>query len=115
MSRYLPIIEAASRRQKWIDMGQSLNLYISQPSGRALHDMYMLAWKRGLKTTYYLCSLAATQVEKSTVDINRRGIQPRWMKHRSDSSAIEVQRDRIENPVASQACRVDDPACEACQ
>ena len=87
------IIEAASRRQKWIDMGQSLNLYISQPSGRALHDMYMLAWKRGLKTTYYLRSLAPTQIEKSTVDINKRGMQPRWMKSRSASSDIQIQRD----------------------
>lgn len=87
------IIEAASRRQKWIDMGQSLNLYISQPSGRALHDMYMLAWKRGLKTTYYLRSLAPTQIEKSTVDINKRGLQPRWMKSRSASSDIQIQRD----------------------
>jgi ribonucleoside-diphosphate reductase alpha chain len=87
------IIEAASRRQKWIDMGQSLNLYISQPSGRALHDMYMLAWKRGLKTTYYLRSLAPTQIEKSTVDINKRGMQPRWMKSRSASSDIQIQRN----------------------
>jgi ribonucleoside-diphosphate reductase alpha chain len=87
------IVEAASRRQKWIDMGQSLNLYISQPSGRALHDMYMLAWKRGLKTTYYLRSLAPTQIEKSTVDINKRGLQPRWMKSRSASSDIQIQRD----------------------
>ena len=88
------IVEAASRRQKWIDMGQSLNLYISQPSGRALHDMYMLSWKRGLKTTYYLRSLAPTQIEKSTVDVNKRGMQPRWMKSRSASSDIQIQRER---------------------
>jgi ribonucleoside-diphosphate reductase alpha chain len=74
-------------------MGQSLNLYISQPSGRALHDMYMLAWKRGLKTTYYMRSLAPTQIEKSTVDINKRGMQPRWMKSRSASSDIQIQRN----------------------
>ena len=101
------IIEAASRRQKWIDMGQSLNLYISKPSGRALHDMYMLAWKRGLKTTYYLRSLAPTQVEKSTVDINKRGMQPRWMKSRSASSDIQIQRD---TPTMAQA-----PALESTQ
>ena len=63
------LIECASRRQKWIDMGQSLNLYLGQPSGRKLDDMYKLAWTTGLKTTYYLRSLGATQVEKSTVDI----------------------------------------------
>lgn len=86
------IIEAASRRQKWIDMGQSLNLYLAQPSGRKLHDMYLHAWKKGLKTTYYLRTTSATQIEKSTVDINKRGLQPRWMKSRSASGDITVQR-----------------------
>src|SRR5699024_3705037 len=55
------LIEAAARRQKWIDMGQSLNLYIAEPSGKRLHDMYMQAWLSGLKTTYYLRSQGATQ------------------------------------------------------
>src|SRR5690606_12856868 len=77
------LIECASRRQKWIDMGQSLNLYIGVPSGKLLDDMYKFAWERGLKTTYYLRSLGATQVEKSSIDINRRGIQPKWMKSKS--------------------------------
>ena len=86
------IIECASRRQKWIDMGQSLNLYIAQPNGKKLNDMYMLAWKKGLKTTYYLRSLGATQIEKSTTDINRRGLQPRWMKNKSASAEITVER-----------------------
>ncbi|MFN9038591.1 MAG: ribonucleoside-diphosphate reductase subunit alpha, partial [Planctomyces sp.] len=57
------LIECAARRQKWIDMGQSLNLYMREPSGRKLHDMYFLAWRKGLKTTYYLRTLAATQIE----------------------------------------------------
>ncbi len=86
------VIECASRRQKWIDMGQSLNLYIAEPSGKKLHQMYMLAWMRGLKTTYYLRSVAATQIEKSTTDINKRGLQPRWMKSKSASSNITVDR-----------------------
>ena len=135
------IIECASRRQKWIDMGQSLNLYMCEPSGRKLHDMYMMAWTRGLKTTYYLRTLAATQVEKSTVDVNKYGLQPRWMKSKSASGEIQV--DRADNvrtdapatsgagaphaaPTASapapatdmtnvQACSLDDPDCEACQ
>jgi ribonucleotide reductase alpha subunit len=64
------LIECASRRQKWIDMGQSLNLYLEEASGKKLHDLYLLAWKKGLKTTYYLRTRAATQIEKSTVDIN---------------------------------------------
>ena len=84
-------------------MGQSLNLYISQPSGRALHDMYMLAWKRGLKTTYYLRSLAPTQIEKSTVDINKRGMQPRWMKSKSASSEIHVAREATTVPSAPES------------
>ncbi len=132
------IIECASRRQKWIDMGQSLNLYMQEPSGRKLHDMYMLAWQKGLKTTYYLRTLAATQVEKSTVDVNRYGVQPRWMKNKSASDEIAVDReseagsiraDAAESPGGSphpvsapatdmtnvQACSLDDPDCEACQ
>jgi len=104
------LIECASRRQKWIDMGQSLNLYIAEPSGQKLSEMYTKAWGKGLKTTYYLRALGATQVEKSTLDVNRRGIQPRWMKNRSASSHIQV--DRGQTP---DACRVDDPECEACQ
>jgi len=104
------LIECASRRQKWIDMGQSLNLYLGQPSGRKLDDMYKLAWTAGLKTTYYLRSLGATQVEKSTVDINKFGVQPRWMKNASSSSDILVERQP-----EVKACSIDDPDCEACQ
>lgn len=105
------IIECASRRQKWIDMGQSLNLYIAEPSGKRLHQMYMLSWVRGLKTNYYLRSVAATQIEKSTTDINKRGLQPRWMKSKSASSNIKIDR---EEP-APKACRIGDETCESCQ
>ena len=104
------LIKAASRRQKWIDMGQSLNLYLGQPSGKRLDEMYKYAWVAGLKTTYYLRSLGATQVEKSTVDINKFGVQPRWMKNSSSSSEIAVERQP-----EVQACSIDDPDCEACQ
>jgi ribonucleoside-diphosphate reductase alpha chain len=102
------IIEAASRRQKWIDMGQSLNLYLSEPSGKKLYDMYMLAFNSGLKTTYYLRSLAATQVEKSTTDINKRGLQPRWMKNKSASDSIQIKRSQ------PQSCSMQE-GCESCQ
>ncbi|HEX7027640.1 MAG TPA: ribonucleoside-diphosphate reductase subunit alpha [Gammaproteobacteria bacterium] len=61
------LVEAASRRQKWIDQGQSLNLYMSEPSGQKMDNLYKLAWVRGLKTTYYLRSIGATHVEKSTM------------------------------------------------
>ena len=66
---------------------------MAEPSGKALHNMYMMAWKKGLKTTYYLRSLGATQIEKSTTDINRRGLQPRWMKNKSASADITVDRE----------------------
>ncbi|GER85534.1 ribonucleoside-diphosphate reductase [Thermogemmatispora aurantia] len=132
------LIECASRRQKWIDMGQSLNLYLASPSGKQLHEIYMRAWKKGLKTTYYLRTLAATQVEKSTVDINRWGIQPRWMKNVSPSSAVQIRRGAFKEasraPLAGShesqtepapltlpspaspaaVCSLDDD-CEACQ
>lgn len=107
------LIECAARRQKWIDQGQSLNLYLSEPSGRKMHDMYMLAWQKGLKTTYYLRTLAATQVEKSTLDVNRFGVQPKWMKNKSASSEIEIRRGGDTETMA--VCRLDDPTCEACQ
>jgi ribonucleoside-diphosphate reductase alpha chain len=61
------LVEAASRRQKWIDQAQSLNIYMGGASGKKLDDTYKLAWLRGLKTTYYLRTMAATHVEKSTV------------------------------------------------
>ena len=126
------IIECASRRQKWIDMGQSLNLYIAAPSGKALDDMYKLAWVRGLKTTYYLRSLAATQIEKSTMDINKRGVQPRWMQSKSASSDVQVQREEapVDSPPSNgqahpqapatpgptaASCDITDGTCEACQ
>jgi ribonucleoside-diphosphate reductase alpha chain len=108
------LIECAARRQKWIDQGQSLNLYLAEPSGRKMHDMYLLAWQKGLKTTYYLRTLAATQVEKSTLDVNRFGVQPKWMKSRSASSDIEIRRE-VEPEASVPACRLDDPTCEACQ
>jgi ribonucleoside-diphosphate reductase alpha chain len=105
------IIECASRRQKWIDMGQSLNLYIDQPNGKKLHDMFMLAWTKGLKTTYYLRSRGATQIEKSTTDINKRGLQPKWMKSVSASANIKVSRQNEEKP---KVCSLEE-GCESCQ
>ncbi|MCH9620827.1 MAG: hypothetical protein S4CHLAM20_02310 [Chlamydiia bacterium] len=103
------LIECASRRQKWIDMGQSLNLFLAEPSGKKLDEMYFAAWRKGVKTTYYLRALAATTIEKSTTDINKRGIQPRWMKNKSASSRIEVKRT-----TKIQACSMEE-GCESCQ
>jgi ribonucleoside-diphosphate reductase alpha chain len=104
------IIECAARRQKWIDMGQSLNLYLAEPSGKKLHQMYMLGWEKGLKTQYYLRTLAATQIEKSSIDVNKRGLQPRWMKNKSASSNIAVERTE-EKP---KVCNLGE-GCESCQ
>lgn len=116
------LVECAARRQKWMDMGQSLNLYIDRPSGRRLHEMYVGAWEKGLKTTYYLRSLSAGGVEQSTVDVNRRGIQPRWMRSRSASASVQLQRDTPRDntsmpaatPLPRAACNLDGD-CESCQ
>jgi ribonucleoside-diphosphate reductase alpha chain len=110
------LIECASRRQKWIDMGQSLNLYLAEPSGKKLHQMYLFAWQKGLKTTYYLRSLGATQIEKSTTDINKRGLQPRWMKNKSASSNVQVDREDTAAPKKDKpiVCNLEE-GCESCQ
>ncbi len=106
------IVDCAARRQKWIDMGQSLNLYMAEPSGKKLNEMYFSAWKKGLKTTYYLRCLGATQIEKSTMDVNKRGLQPRWMKNKSSSGEVNVNRDAVALPKETQNL---DGECESCQ
>ena len=95
------LVEAASRRQKWIDQGQSLNLYMAEPDGKKLDNLYKLAWVRGLKTTYYLRSMGATHVEKSTLSDDRA----------NKLAAV----DREAGSAAPMACAIDDPECEACQ
>ncbi len=97
------LVEAASRRQKWIDQGQSLNLYMSEPNGQKLDALYKLAWIRGLKTTYYLRSMGATHVEKSTMDASR------------DSGLNAVQKTESAGSEAPKACSILDPDCDACQ
>ncbi len=89
------LVDAGSRRQKWIDQAQSLNLYMAEPSGKRLDVLYRMAWLRGLKTTYYLRSLGATNAEKSTI---------------SDGALNAVKINE-----APKACSIDDPDCEACQ
>lgn len=97
------LVEAGARRQKWLDQAQSLNLYMSEPSGKKLDNLYKLAWVRGLKTTYYLRSRGATHMEKN---INENALS----------------RTASQNPVPSfigqeapKACSLLDPDCEACQ
>jgi len=88
------LIEAAARRQKWIDQAQSLNLYMAEPSGKKLDQLYKLAWVRGLKTTYYLRSIGATHMEKNSTQV-----------------ASQYEQENV----APKACSVLDPDCEACQ
>ena len=99
------LVDAASRRQKWIDQAQSLNLYINNASGKKLDVTYRMAWYSGLKTTYYLRSLAATGTEKSTVNTGQLNAVSQQA-----AAAAPVQ----PAPVPA-ACSLDDPDCEACQ
>ena len=94
------LIDAASRRQKWIDQSQSLNLYINEPNGKKLDIMYRMAWLRGLKTTYYLRSRGATTTEKSTIST-------------SELNAVETTSNNTLE--TAEACPITDPDCEACQ
>ena len=102
------IVESASRRQKWIDQAQSLNLYIGNADGKKLDITYRMAWYSGLKTTYYLRSIAATSTEKSTVE------QGKLNAVSSDTSQNTKQELGAPAPIP-EACSLDDPDCEACQ
>ena len=92
------LVECASRRQKWLDQGQSLNLYMAEPDGAKLDNLYKLAWVRGLKTTYYLRTMGATHVEKSTL---------------ADGKLNAVQNSNTSGE--QDVCSITDPDCEACQ
>ncbi len=113
------LVEAAARRQKWIDQAQSLNIYMAGASGKKLDDTYKLAWLRGLKTTYYLRTSSATQVEKSTVQSGSHNAVSSGGT--SGLSAMEVAAAAARAQMAStpatdvKFCGVDDPTCEACQ
>jgi ribonucleoside-diphosphate reductase alpha chain len=110
------LIEAAARRQKWIDQSQSLNLYIANPSGKKLDALYRLAWSRGLKTTYYLRSRSATHVEKSTLkgtDGKLNSVASATMM--SAAPIMIPQAVTAPDLSAAIACSIDNPECEACQ
>ena len=99
------LVEAAARRQKWIDQSQSLNIYMAGASGRRLDETYKLAWIRGLKTTYYLRALGATHAEKSTVKSGQLNAVP------TTATATEAAADAAD----PKFCSLDNPECEACQ
>ncbi|MDT3379282.1 ribonucleoside-diphosphate reductase subunit alpha [Labrys neptuniae] len=111
------LIEAAARRQKWIDQAQSLNLYIANPSGKKLDTLYRLAWKRGLKTTYYLRSRSATHVEKSTLKgtDGKLNAVSATVPQAAAPILIEAQPDLAASEAWGKACSIHDPDCEACQ
>ena len=116
------LVEAAARRQKWIDQAQSLNLYLKGASGKQLDSLYKLAWVRGLKTTYYLRTTSATHAEKSTVQSGRLNAVPsgdesggaRMSAIDAAAAAAQVQ-GALEPATDIKFCAIDDPGCEACQ
>lgn len=117
------LVEAAARRQKWIDQAQSLNIYMAGASGKKLDETYKLAWLRGLKTTYYLRTTSATQAEKSTVQSGRLnavstgGAAGGMSALDAAAAAAQAQMDAQSGAPATDIkfCAIDDPTCEACQ
>lgn len=105
------LVEAGSRRQKWLDQAQSLNLYMSQPSGRKLDELYRFAWIRGLKTTYYLRTLAATSAEKST----GRGGELNAVSVDGSDSQFNSNMTKEAPATDAKFCSIDNPDCESCQ
>ena len=115
------IVDAASRRQKWIDQAQSLNLYIAGANGKKLDITYKMAWLRGLKTTYYLRALGATSAEKSTINTGAlNAVKPATVTAApvatpAPEAAAAVDEDFAQAAPVPLACSIDNPDCEACQ
>ena len=114
------LVEAGSRRQKWLDQAQSLNLYIKGASGKKLDVTYKMAWLSGLKTTYYLRALGATSTEKSTVEGSKLNAVSAKSEAAPAAAAPAPMADTAPNLSAGpapvpMACSLDDPDCEACQ
>ena len=120
------LVEAAARRQKWIDQAQSLNIYMAGASGKKLDETYKLAWLRGLKTTYYLRTMSATHAEKSTVTAGRMNAVSSGNDSKSSmrssnaleaaAAAAQMQMEMATNAATDiKFCGVDDPTCESCQ
>jgi ribonucleoside-diphosphate reductase alpha chain len=107
------LVEAAARRQKWIDQSQSLNIYMGGASGKKLDETYKLAWLRGLKTTYYLRAMGATHAEKSTVKAGALNAVPAAGGGLAAiSGSADVAAASATDP---KFCSIDNPDCEACQ
>jgi ribonucleoside-diphosphate reductase alpha chain len=108
-------VEAAARRQKWIDQGQSLNIYMAGASGKKLDETYKLAWVRGLKTTYYLRTTSATQAEKSTGRTGQLNAVSMGSHPAATAAPVAAQISASEPATDIKFCAIDDPGCEACQ
>jgi len=106
------LVEAAARRQKWIDQSQSLNIYMAGASGKRLDDTYKLAWLRGLKTTYYLRTIGATSAEKSTIKAGQ--LNAVAVNGGAAGGAMAASADPLPATDAK-FCSIDNPDCEACQ
>jgi ribonucleoside-diphosphate reductase alpha chain len=118
------IVDAASRRQKWIDQAQSLNLYISGANGKKLDLTYKMAWLRGLKTTYYLRALGATSAEKSTINTGAlNAVKPATVTAAPVAAVAQEVKPEVvaedegfgQAAPVPMACSIDNPDCEACQ
>ena len=122
------LVEAAARRQKWIDQAQSLNIYMAGASGKKLDETYKLAWTRGLKTTYYLRTQSATHVEMSTVSGRQLNAVSSGAEGNSSAAPKAAPANALEAAAAAaraqaesipatdiKFCAIDDPGCEACQ
>ena len=116
------LVEAAARRQKWIDQAQSLNIYMAGASGKSLDETYKLAWVRGLKTTYYLRTMGATHAEMSTVNRTHHnavssGSGSAGAAMSALDSAAAQAHAQLSDIAATDVkfCAIDDPTCEACQ
>jgi ribonucleoside-diphosphate reductase alpha chain len=110
------LVEAAARRQKWIDQAQSLNIYMAGASGKKLDEIYKLAWLRGLKTTYYLRTMGATHAEKSTVKSGALNSVPNASSASLDAAALQAHAIDDTIPASDvKFCSIDNPDCDACQ
>ena len=109
------LIKAGSRRQKWLDQAQSLNLYMSQPNGKKLDQLYKNAWLRGLKTTYYLRTMGATHAEKSTISDNRLNNVQEGSSAPAASASPSPAPSPAAEPEGPKVCSILEPDCEACQ
>jgi ribonucleoside-diphosphate reductase alpha chain len=109
------LVEAAARRQKWIDQAQSLNIYMAGASGKKLDETYKLAWLRGLKTTYYLRTQSATNAEKSTVKSSQLNAVSNGSRSAAPVASTAATAAPSDDTSDVKFCALDNPECEACQ